>query len=145
MTTVTSRQPVGAPNGTGGQFAPTHNADSPVRLDAANGYEQACTRAATSQGLDPVVSTLRDAGANVTVEQTGGMCMAATVPCPGGVVTVIDDTADPDASQRRYLVAAYPGTGWDDGEPESDVQFVTGTDQMQAQVRTMADRFGGWQ
>jgi len=43
-------------------------------------YEEACRRAATDQGLDPIVAELAAAGITHHVEQTGGFTMVAVVP-----------------------------------------------------------------
>lgn len=41
-------------------------------------YDNACERAATEQGLDPLIAALTAAGVEHRVEQTGGLTMAVT-------------------------------------------------------------------
>lgn len=42
-------------------------------------YAEACERATTDQGLDPIVAALTAAGVPAGVDQTGGFCMCASV------------------------------------------------------------------
>lgn len=109
MTTTTSSTPEG-----------------PVRYTLDH-YAARCAEAATRQGLDPVVGALSAVGIECDVEQTGGFTMVVTVRHPGGVVAVIDDGG--------YLVGAYPGTAWDDGDSDlASHTFGLTLDQMVATV-----------
>src|SRR3974390_3193759 len=51
-----------------------------TRNGADMDYEAACKRAATDQGLDPVLSLLTGAGVPNSLDQTGGFCMAVHIP-----------------------------------------------------------------
>lgn len=71
-------------------------------------YEEACRRAATSQGLDPIRRALEAEGLATHVDQTGGFCMCLRVNSTvlqGGYVWVTDDT--PAGEEHEYIVCLY--------------------------------------
>jgi hypothetical protein len=89
-------------------------------------YDAACERAATNQGLDPVMEALRAADIKYNLEQTGGFCMVVTVDvwdtvwrAEGERVGTIAITAD-----GGYLIGYYPGNMWREG-PHEDAELTT--------------------
>lgn len=79
-------------------------------------YEEACQRATTDQGLDPVTEALSAAGIPHVVEQTGGFTMVVTVKARNGTFGITDDGG--------YLLGFYPGDSWensyDGGREDAD-------------------------
>jgi len=68
-------------------------------------YEEACALAATEQGLGPAHDILVAGGLEVSLAQTGGMCMAIEVKGDGFYIMVTDGeewTGDPG-----WLVCLY--------------------------------------
>lgn len=87
-------------------------------------YGAACRKAATDQGLDPVVTALRHSCVRVSVEQMGGFCMVA----------IVERDAD-DAElwitmeSDGYLIVSYPHGGdapdeWNDLAESANVREV---------------------
>lgn len=106
----------------------------------ADRYLVACKAAATAQGLDPVVEALTGAGIEVDVEQTGGFTMVAVVRGANGVVAIIDDTLDADATEKTYLVGLHLGTAWQDGDEAAGHQNAEGAEALVAAVRDLLPR-----
>jgi hypothetical protein len=84
----------------------------------ANGYADACKRAATAQGLDPLTAAaqarageLERVGITYSVEQTGGFTMVATFYVSGEAITCTYEGA--------WIVCAQPVEQWTDGTGES--------------------------
>jgi len=72
-------------------------------------YEEACQRAATSQGLDPIRQALEAEGFTTHVDQTGGFYMCLRVDSTlleGGYVYITDDTPA-DTEEHEYIVCLY--------------------------------------
>lgn len=104
---------------------------------AADAYSAACARAATAQGLDPIVTALRAAGYPVDVEQTGGFCMVAYVPaCTSARIDAdrigitSSETAPVEAVgnenvEPTYLVVVYNGDEDPEGDTLNDCATVT--------------------
>lgn len=77
-------------------------------------YEETCKRAATNQGFDPIMETLAAAGVEYSLDQTGGFCMAVSVPVPGGAYVFGSDfTLE---GQGHVDMGFFPGASWYDGE-----------------------------
>jgi hypothetical protein len=102
-------------------------------------YEEACARAATRQGLDPVIETLTAAGLDADAVNTGGFTMVACVYRPGTDryvgITAYDGVApDPDT----YLVCGY-----DDAHEMGDADAIILADGN-ATLAGLADLVRGW-
>lgn len=93
-------------------------------------YDAACRRAATNQGLDPIVSRLRAERIPAQIEQTGGFCMTVGIyheadmdedgPRPYLWITTTSEwgeNADPDA----WVVCEYQ---WDDSDEAENLGRV---------------------
>ena len=81
-------------------------------------YVQACRRAATAQGLDPIVAALADAEIVSECVQTGGFCMVVEVrnERTGRHVWITVDENGPledDDEPDEYLVVQYNDTDAD--------------------------------
>jgi len=97
------------------------------------GYAEACRRAATAQGLDPICQALSKAGIGHGVEQTGGFCMMVRVPTPHGYHFGITAAEQPDTdSSGHWLVARYS-----DDEDQYDGGEVVGAAIPTADVITL--------
>lgn len=103
-------------------------------------YDEACERAATDQGLDPICDVLRGAGIPHTVDQTGGFTMCVNVPLVEGGTQYLYLTSEDDL----VLIGRY----WDclpvycDGcgdIPDSEYGTVT-LDKVVAYVRAEVAR-----
>lgn len=68
-------------------------------------YEERCRAATTYQGLDRAVQDLSKLFTRVTVDQTGGFCMAINVPAKIGHVWVTNDGSE---EEPEYIVGWYP-------------------------------------
>lgn len=68
-------------------------------------YERTCRIAATEQGLDPIIETLRAAGIPAVVEQTGGFCMVASIYGEGRYVGVVREGRRDDG-EWGYMVCS---------------------------------------
>ncbi|GAA2019105.1 hypothetical protein GCM10009839_14340 [Catenulispora yoronensis] len=80
-------------------------------------YSEACRRAATAQGLDPICEALREAGIGFGVDQTGGFCMLVNVPTGHDYYFGITATEDPDLDPAaHWLVVRYSSVEYDEGE-----------------------------
>jgi hypothetical protein len=81
--------------------------------------------AATTQGLDPIMADLNNAGIKWSLEQTGGYCMVVTVPGTlhdeAGTFTITAGSDYPAEWEQEpvWLVGFHPGRAWQDG-PEGD-------------------------
>jgi len=93
-------------------------------------YQERCERAATGQGLDPVVAELRGLGVGVSIDQTGGMTMLARVDGTGamaggflwiGVNEEESRFTDDDDEIILYDVGIYA-----DDDPESGAMGESG-------------------
>jgi hypothetical protein len=81
------------------------------------GYADACRRATTAQGLDPIIGALAAAGVVHDVEQTGGFCMMVRVPTPRSHhfgITVTEQSGTDRSG--HWLVVRYSDIEYDDGE-----------------------------
>jgi hypothetical protein len=87
-------------------------------------YEAACARATTAQGLDPLIAALSAEGIVHGVAQTGGMCMAVTIPVGDRVFAVTHDDEDPTPwLLGRYKAAVWAGeSDEDDGLAEAEYE-----------------------
>ena len=96
--------------------------------DMAMDYEAACRKAATDQGLDPLTAALGAAGVGFAVEQTGGFCMAVTVPAEDGTWAVTDDGC--------WYLGWYQGDAWSEsGFPDHEVELPS--EALDVVVRTV--------
>lgn len=95
-------------------------------------YDQACDRAATSQGLDPVMRILDDAGMAYDLEQTGGFTMCVTFASPRiGGTYVIGGDVDLNGPSGTAMLAYFPGDTWHEcGEPGEE--WVVTADGLRA-------------
>jgi len=82
-------------------------------------YEDACKRAATDQGLDPITDALTAQGIEHRVAQTGGFCMVVEVPL-GDSGAYVGITADGPSPERPCLVC-YVSALAAQGEEEDEV------------------------
>lgn len=70
-------------------------------------YTCAVADAADRQGIQALALALRNAGFDVTIQQTGGFCMAVTGRHPHTNGTIVGTSEG---------IGIYTGTGWDDGD-----------------------------
>jgi hypothetical protein len=90
-------------------------------------YAEACRRAATAQGLDPIAAALTAAGIPVEIDQTGGFTMCARIQHPDGrYLYVTEEEHDPPA----YMVGEYPAL--DALDPCQGSEGVTVTEDADA-------------
>jgi hypothetical protein len=89
-------------------------------------YEDACRKAATDQGLDPVIEALTTAGIDHQVEQTGGFTMVVTVKVPAGTFAITVD--------GPYVLGFYTDDSWDAHERD-DATYTSHT-----RLDTLIDR-----
>jgi hypothetical protein len=74
-------------------------------------YPESYRRAAADQGLCPLLEVLDQHPEPWALEQTGGWCMAVTIPNQDGTLAMIYDV-------NAWLAVQYPGNSWHDGEAE---------------------------
>lgn len=94
-------------------------------------YDEACRKATTDQGLDPVIAALTAADIDHTVEQTGGFTMVVTVKAPTGTFGITDDGG--------YLLGFYPGDSWENsyegGREDADYMSNIPLDDLVERIR----------
>lgn len=93
-------------------------------------YDEACKRAATDQGLDPVVAYLSEQRLPVTIEQTGGFCMVAAVYSESGNYAWISAS---ETESDTYLLGIYDRDGEDVGI-ENLVRDASGSYELQLEA-----------
>lgn len=93
-------------------------------------YDEKCAAATKAQGLEPVMDALEEARVVHGVEQTGGFCMAVTVPQLGGTWAIVKDGA--------YICVWYPGDTWREGPAEDGVEHeAESLEELVALVRAV--------
>lgn len=94
-------------------------------------YDDACRKATTDQGLDPVLAALRAADIDHGLEQTGGFTMVVTVLAPNGTFAITNDGG--------YLLGYYPGDTWensyDGGREDADYSPNITLDEIIERIR----------
>jgi hypothetical protein len=106
----------------------------------ANGYADACKRAATAQGLDPLTAAaqarageLERVGITYSVEQTGGFTMVAARYVGDHVWTVTEDGGG-------YLACYQTAEGWREGTEPPETAYRFGLSLAEALALAEPDR-----
>lgn len=97
-------------------------------------YAEACKRATTNQGLDPMVERLREEGLGFEVEQTGGFTMVIVVSVNNTDQGTYGITCDGEDPERPWLLAWYEGRAWEFSEEETDAWHDLTMDEVVTRV-----------
>lgn len=121
-------------------------------------YQDACDRAATDQGLDPITAALESAGIPRYVDQTGGFCMTVNIPLREGsthymyAVDAVDHASGPEGwvsfgeywDCEKLYGTEYHGEGlveWEMDQARPSIPYNTWTAEQHAEMDAISAKY----